>query len=109
MRWGDGVRAVADGGFGRKVGEYAGKTILMGSRREGDEFCVVVYWNDRRREEGVLIATVDDAHGQQVHVDRYRGGEKVDREPLPQVDTVYEAEQYVKDSWKPLAELHFHG
>ncbi len=109
MYGGDGVRAVADGGFGRKLGDHQGTPVLMRSEHDEQEFCVVLYWNDRERDEGVLIATIDDAHGQPVHVDLYRDGRKTDTEVLDDVESVYEAEQYVKDRWRELAKHHFDG
>lgn len=106
------VTLVTDGGFGRKLGEYEGRTVLMGVKTDEteDEFCVVVYWNDPETNEGVLIATVDNSHGQPVHVDKYREGEKKDREVVGSgVSTVYEAEQYAKDNWHRFADFHFSG
>ena len=101
-------RVLTDGGFGRKVGEYEDKTVLMGTEKKDDEFCVVVYWNDIESDEGVQIATVDNSHGQTVHVDKYRDGEKVEREDVgSEVSTVYGAEQYVKENWRALSEFHF--
>lgn len=107
MYGGDGVEPVADGGFGRKLGEHRGIPILMGVREGEREFCVVLYWNDSERDEGVKIATVDDAHGQQAHVDLYREGEKVDTEVLTDVETVYDAEQYVTENWREMSRRHF--
>jgi hypothetical protein len=72
------VTLVTDGGFGRRLGEYEGRTVLMGVKTDETEgeFCVVVYWNDPETNEGVLIATVDNSHGQPVHVDKYREGKR---------------------------------
>lgn len=103
-------RVLTDGGFGRNVGEYEGRNILIGTESgEGSEgFCVVVYWNDSETDESHQIATVDNSHGQPVHVDKYREGRKADREVIDsEVDTVYEAEQYAKDNWRRLASFHF--
>jgi len=105
-------RVLTDGGFSRKLGEYEGRTVLLGTEvnDESEEFCVVVYWNDTETDEGVVIATVDNSHGQTAHVDKYGEDGKEERTVLsPQVDTVYEAEQYAKDNWRSLAEFHFSG
>jgi len=103
-------RILADGGFGGRLGDFRDKTILYGVDEGEKEFCVVIYWNDTETDEGVQVATVDNSHGQSVHVDKYRSGKKVSREFInSEVSTVYEAEQYVKDNWRELAKFHFEG
>jgi hypothetical protein len=104
------TRILTDGGFGRRLGEYEGKTVLLGTKtnEETEEFCVVVYWNDTETDEGVVIATIDNSHGQSVHVDKYGDDGKEEKTVLsPEVSTLYEAEQYAKDNWRALAEFHF--
>lgn len=100
---------LGDDGFGRRLGNYYDKTILYGvNDKEDDEFCVVVYWNDTETDEGVVIATIDNSHGQSVHVDKYGDDGKEEKTVLsPEISTVYEAEQYAKDNWRALAEFHF--